>query len=106
MLPTKAITLPPRYSDEPLAQMDVTFRAGPLLNELTGLRMPLPVEVQGSWSWIERTGVNLWSEEEDVAAADQMAQFNSRPVWLREGWLKLSEALGAEPGDNKTGKKE
>ena len=43
--------------------MNVTFRVGPVLHEqLTEprtLRMPLPVNVTGSWSWIAQTGVLL-----------------------------------------------
>jgi hypothetical protein len=99
ILPTKAIQLPSQFIEPALANMDVTFRVGPIINEPHGLRMPLPAEIRGGWSWIAHTGLELGPDheswpEEPITPADQAASLADGPLSLREGWLKLSEALG------------
>jgi hypothetical protein len=84
----------------PLERMDVTFRVGPVLHEPSGLRMPLPSEIRGGWSWIQKTGVAFSAiEESPVAAASHQARLSGTPVHVREGWLKLSDALGEDAGN-------
>ena len=106
ILPTKALKLPRRYVAAALETMNVTFRVGPILHEkldpAAGLRMPLPVNVAGSWSWIEQTGVELIPPAEDIVTinkiipATQDARLGDAPLRAREGYLKLSDALGGE----------
>jgi len=111
ILPTKAIQLPARYVTDALQAMNVSFRVGPLLNEIQGIRMPLPVNVAGSWSWIARTGVNLSDPLHDpleiipdpnatdapgIAPASQQARLTGEPIHIREGYLKLSDAVGKQ----------
>ena len=91
--------------------MNVSFRVGPLLNEIQGIRMPLPVNVAGSWSWIARTGVNLADPRHDpletipdpavanapgITPASQEARLTGEPIHIREGYLKLSDAVAAQ----------
>jgi len=81
------------------------------LNEIQGIRMPLPVNVAGSWSWIARTGVNLSDPLHDpleiipdpnatdapgIAPASQQARLTGQPIHIREGYLKLSDAVGKQ----------
>lgn len=110
ILPSKALRVPSRYVKSALEKMNVTFRVGPLLNEPGSLRMPLPVNVVGSWSWIARTGVSLNPNLDDpmeiiptppdaqgapltITAASQDARLPDNPIHIREGYLKLNDAV-------------
>ena len=106
ILPGKALRLPRRHVAAALETMNVTFRVGPILHERgdasAGLRMPLPVNVAGSWSWIEQTGVALIPAPEQIVTIDKIVQANQQarladaPLHAREGYLKLSDALGRD----------
>ena len=98
ILPSKTLHLPRSHVAKALEQMNVTFRVGPILNEVSGLRMPLPVDVAGSWSWIARTGVELGQIEDisTISPATQQARLGDEPLHLREGYLKLRDAVGRQ----------
>jgi hypothetical protein len=97
ILPAKALQLPRHLIERSLERMNVTFRVGPVLHEPNGLRMPLPAEIRGGWSWIQKTGVALSAiEETQVTGASHQARLTGTPVHIREGWLKLSDALGRD----------
>lgn len=100
IVPVKAIRLPRHTIERPLERMDVTFRVGPVLNKPEGMRMPLPAEIQQGWSWIQQTGVNVWAEDEKIESATHHARLDDTPLHIREGWLKLSDALGKGDGDD------
>ena len=75
--------------------MDVTFRVGPLLQQQQSVRMPLPAEIRGGWSWIQKSGVGLLATEvSEVTPSTHQARLSDTPARIREGWLKLSDALG------------
>jgi hypothetical protein len=93
ILPTAVLRLPRELVDRPLQRMDVTFRVGPLLHEPEGLEMPLPAEISGGWSWIQRSGINGLVET-PVADASHLARMSDTPLHIREGWLRLSDAIG------------
>ena len=95
ILPVKSITLPPYYVSPALTRMEVTFRTGPLLSDPETLRMPLPAEKQGQWQWLQRSDVTTWATPDaGIVKADATARLSTRPQIVREGWLKLSGALG------------
>ena len=104
LVPPKAIRLPNTFVDKALERMDVTFRVGPVLTEPKALRLPLPVNVTGSWVWIERTGVRLAGKTanemaapvKNIDAADEQARLPVEAIHIREGWLQLSDAVGAK----------
>lgn len=98
ILPSKSLRLPRTFVAHALETMNVTFRVGPILNELSSLRMPLPVDVAGSWSWIANTGVALAPFETitTISSATQQARLTDEPLHIREGYLKLSDAVGKE----------
>jgi len=54
--------------------------------------MPLPSEMSGTWSWIQHTGVTTWEEITKIAQANQKARLGEG-YELKDGWLKLSNAL-------------
>jgi hypothetical protein len=75
-----------------MANMHVAFRTGPLITDPEKLAMPLPSQMSGTWSWIQHTGVTTWEEITHIGQANQKAQLN--PAYeLKDGWLKLSNAL-------------
>lgn len=105
LLPIFELQLPTKFTKEALANMEVTFRTGPLITDPHQLRMPKPNDISGKLSWIYRSGVNIWKEDEPLPN-DKRAwehkeidepltnvNFPARRQQLSEGWLKLSEAL-------------
>jgi hypothetical protein len=95
-LPSKVLALQPGPVNAALSGMAVNFRIGPLLTNPAQVRMPLPSEIRGSWTWIERTGLTLW-QETTPAPNVTVASFPDSPPQLTLGWLKLSGAFTDKP---------
>ena len=97
LLPAASLTLPPEFYVDALRRMAVTFRVGPALTQPDVVRIPLPAENQGSWSWIRRTGTGAdlanW-ESDPIVAANAGARLADRPPRLIEGWLKFTPSSG------------
>ena len=54
-----------------------------------------PAEIRGGWSWIQKSGVGLLATEvSEVTPSTHQARLSDTPARIREGWLKLSDALG------------
>jgi hypothetical protein len=98
--PRKRIDLMREHVAAALDAIAVTFRIGPILTDPKTIRMPLPSEIRGAWSWVHRTGPTTWQESPIVNATDD-AQLSGQPTHIQEGWLKLSGAL-AEPDADQT----
>ena len=97
VLPTKKIELMREHVSKALDAIALTFRVGPVLSDPTTIRMPLPKEIRGQWSWVRRTGVTVWNEA-PVVHASQDAMISKTPSELMEGWLRLTKAFaGQEP---------
>jgi hypothetical protein len=96
ILPVQEISLPSYYVQPALAQMEVTFQTGPLLTVTEQLQMPLPASSQGDWTWIQQPSVTVWQETTDLTKASPQAILSDIPLSVREGWLKLSGALGED----------
>ena len=94
IMPVRETQVAPGYVDAPLAQMEVTFRTGPLMTDPGTIRMPTPADIKGKWTWIQRSGVVLWNEPAEIVDVDQQARLDDAPAEFVDGWLKLSEALG------------
>ena len=89
ILPTQVLRVDGRYLTPAAKQMEATFRVGPLLTPPDAVRMPLPAELHGSWSWIERTGVHL-APGQPIAPLSEAVVLDEPPPLVREGWLKLT----------------
>lgn len=76
-----------------LENMAATFRMGPILTDPDKIRMPLPGEIQGHWSWVARPNVTVWQEDDRIEPENPVARLAENPLRLSEGWLKLSGAL-------------
>ncbi|HLO77161.1 MAG TPA: hypothetical protein VK196_11970 [Magnetospirillum sp.] len=94
--PVDTLALPPGPVAAALQTMFITFRMGPLMTDPAQLTMPLPGAVGGTWSWIERSGVSVWREDGNIVPPAGEAALASTPPTLREGWLKLTGAMGSD----------
>jgi hypothetical protein len=99
-LPTQALALPNGPVSLALTAMVATFRMGPLLLDPNAIRMPLPGQSGGQWSWIERSGVTFWNEQGPLQPPQPEAALPEVVPTLREGWLKLSGAIRKEGEGN------
>ena len=94
VLPIQQLVLPDAFVGRALNKMEVTFRTGPLISDPDTIRMPLPAEINGEWSWIQHTGVTTWLETTDIEKSVTSPQLQNQNPVLKEGWLKLSDAIG------------
>lgn len=95
ILPRKRIELMREHVAAALEAMSVTFRIGPLLTDPQTIRMPLPAEIKGGWSWIHRTDATTWDEKPAINETAE-AHLSATPAEIQEGWLKLSGAFKKE----------
>ena len=98
-LPRKKIELMREHVALALEALNFTFRVGPVLVDPDTIRMPLPSEIAGGWSWVRRVNVTTW-QEDPVVKASQDALLPDTPALLTEGWLKLSGALVTPPDES------
>lgn len=93
ILPTETLSLPPLFYEQPLAQLEVNFRAGPIIVDAEAIQMPRPSEQSGIWSWVQKNSTgdsaDAWAEDPITPTADQ-ARLPRMPQELRDGWMKLS----------------
>jgi hypothetical protein len=92
ILPVQVNAVSGTRTEEAMANMNVTFRTGPLITNPDQLSMPLPSQMSGQWSWIQHTGVTTWEEIKQIAQANAQARLGT-DYELKEGWLQLSNAL-------------
>jgi hypothetical protein len=91
-VPRKKIELMREHIAPALDAMALTFRVGPVLVDPHTIRMPVPAEIRGGWSWVRKVNVTTW-QEDPVVKATQDALLPDVPALLSEGWLKVSGAL-------------
>ena len=68
-LPRKKIELLREHVAPALEALAFTFRVGPVLVDPETIRMPLPAEIAGGWSWVRRVNVTTWKEDPVVRAS-------------------------------------
>ncbi|MEM9918443.1 MAG: hypothetical protein AAF990_10130, partial [Bacteroidota bacterium] len=106
LLPTFELGLTKELVGDALANMQVTFRVGPMMVDPDQLRMPKPGDIQGKLSWIYQSGIQIWKDDQalnedaqswentSIDQANETAAFpHKKRNQLTEGWLKLSDAL-------------
>lgn len=104
LLPVFELNLAPKYTRDALSNMEVTFRTGPLITDPAKLRMPKPNDISGKLSWIYKSGVHIWQDDEQLPQGGAWENKNLKDVLtdahyperrhqLSEGWLKLADAL-------------
>ncbi|MGR4867335.1 hypothetical protein ACIPRI_00545 [Variovorax sp. LARHSF232] len=88
LLPRKEVGLRREWTQDALAKLSPTFRFGPVLVDPKKVRMPVAVDLHGTWSWDHRTDVTTW-ENLPVAHATHDALFPQDAPVGSEGWLRL-----------------
>lgn len=88
-LPKVEATLPPGPVAAALQRMKASFRIGPILGDPARIRMPLPAEVKGRWSWMARQDVVTWTGDRPIASDNSVNTLAPTPPVLSEGWLIL-----------------
>ncbi|MCP4427245.1 MAG: hypothetical protein GY803_22380 [Chloroflexi bacterium] len=101
ILPRKRIELMREHVAQALDNISITFRIGPVLSDPETIRMPLPAEIKGGWSWVRRTSATVWQVDPVVNETDD-AQLSATPAHITEGWLKLSGALNSGESDSES----
>ncbi|MFZ5890555.1 MAG: hypothetical protein ACOY0T_05750 [Myxococcota bacterium] len=97
LLPRKQIAPQRAWLHEALAHIAPTFRFGPVLIDPKQIRMPIPSDIEGAWTWTHRADVDRWAEYE-VVHAGQEALLSPDPYEASEGWLRLRPATKPEGG--------
>lgn len=89
LLPRKQIGLRREWVADALAKLSPTFRFGPLLVDPKRIRMPIPTDIRGTWSWDYRADANTWAEL-PITNATQDALLPLDPPSGTEGWMRLT----------------
>jgi hypothetical protein len=85
IVPAKTITLAHANLDKTLAQMEASFRVGPVLLQADRLAMPTPVSDKGSWNFCGP----LTNNAAAVIVPSDPKYFSDKPVVATEGRLLL-----------------
>jgi len=85
IVPAKTITLAQAALDEVVAQMETSFRVGPVLLQADKIALPTPAVDKGSWNF---SGPSTNQAAAAVAALDPKT-FTDQPVFATEGRLLL-----------------
>jgi hypothetical protein len=88
LVPRKEIGVRRQWVATALAKLSPTFRFGPVLVDPKTIKMPVPTELPGTFSWDHRATVSTWAEDPVVNATDE-ATLPPDPVTGSEGWLRL-----------------
>jgi hypothetical protein len=88
ILPVTSAALPGHLVEELMGRLAVTFQTGPVIADPGTLRLPLPAERNGTWTWLQRVGT-AW-EEDAIVDADDLARLPDALLQLRDGWLRLA----------------
>jgi len=107
ILPVTSVSLPPDFTNDALAAMNVTFRVDGILTDqkipagdevtvVPTILMPVPQESSsGQWSWVENDE-GTWNNY-PTAPNDTSAHLSNAPPVLRRGLLQLSTVLSSTP---------
>jgi IPT/TIG domain len=86
--PRKEIGMRREWVGTALSKIAPTFRFGPVLMDPQRIRMPIPNEIHGTWSWDHRSTVTDWAEDK-VANTTGDALIPPDPATAQEGWLRM-----------------
>lgn len=92
ILPAARLSLPPQFFKEALAKMAVTFRTGPVITQPSSIRIPMPAERNGTWTWIRHVTPGLpktnWKVD-SILHAGAEARLEDQTPHLLDGWLQF-----------------
>jgi hypothetical protein len=70
LVPRKDVGVRRQWIATALGKLSPTFRFGPVMVDVKTLKMPVPTELPGSFSWDHRATVATWAEDPVVNATD------------------------------------
>ena len=92
ILPAQFLELPEHVVSDALQNIELSFRVGPVLARHRSVRLPLPDDVPGSWSWFDldyrKPG---WQEHPHVDKPQAALAVPDEGLQIREGWLVMSK---------------
>ncbi len=94
--PRKDIGMRREWVAAALSKIAPTFRFGPVLIDPQRIRMPIPNEIHGAWSWDHRASITAWAEDK-VTNTTGDALIPPDPAKAQEGWLRMQpQASGTQ----------
>ena len=100
ILPVTSVSLPPEFTVNAIAAMNVTFRMDGILTDQqvnsdgsTTILLPVPNEKSGVWQWIENDE-GTWTNY-TTGPNDTSARLSDVPPVLRRGFLQLNSGLSS-----------
>lgn len=97
LVPRKEIGLRREWISDALAKIAPTFRFGPVLVDPKRLRMPVPSDIHGSWSWDHRSDITTWAEDKVINATGD-ATLPDDAATGEEGWLRMTPQTDTPQG--------
>ncbi|HZN15383.1 MAG TPA: hypothetical protein VFB78_14020 [Acidimicrobiales bacterium] len=91
ILPTQRVVFPGGGMTDALRAVSVRFRAGPIVTSPDAVRLPVPVNTGGTWTWAVEGMHGL--EPAAILPSDGQPRLRDDPPFLREGWLVLAPAV-------------
>jgi hypothetical protein len=96
--PRKEIGMRREWVASALSSIAPTFRFGPILTDPQRIRMPIPNDIHGTWSWDHRSSITDWAEDK-VTNTTGDALIPPDPAKAQEGWLRMQpQASGGSSG--------
>lgn len=95
VLPVKEVTLPKRFIEGPLKNMEITFRVGSLLTPVTVTEIPRLAEQNGTWSWIYHTSPTDFNVT-PITFTSANSRLSMPSTELKDGWLRFTTNLGRD----------
>ena len=114
ILPAKSISLPPEQYTSALEKIAAVFLRAPVITPAQRMTLPLPEEVDYTWSWLEKD-LSRWREISSAGVLDKDSLvdrfFNGLALWeelVSKGWIHPWENDSAKadirPSDHRTEK--
>jgi hypothetical protein len=97
IVPRKEAGMRREWVKDALSRLSPTFRFGPVLIDPQRIRMPIPHDINGTWSWDHRIDINTWSND-PITHATHDAILSPDPPVGSEGWLRLTPPEGETKG--------
>jgi len=92
ILPTQVLELPDNAARQTSEGVELSFRTGPVLSKKQSLRLPLPENAGGTWSWFDRDQENAnWEQNADVSKSTTAPAVSLDPVGIYDGWLSFKK---------------
>jgi hypothetical protein len=96
LLPRKDLGMRRQWVAGGLSRVAPGFRFGPVLVDPRSIRMPVGVDLAGTWTWNHRRDVAEWADDPVVNATGDALMTASVAV-AEEGWLTLHPLPGEAP---------